>query len=171
MTPVLQTARLLLRPFTMADAGDVFAYASNPNVSRWTTWETHRTVRDAEGFVEMVLGRPATEYIWAITVIGEGKVVGAIEFSLKSETEAEFHYVLGEPYWNRGIMTEAGKAVLEWGLAMYPKVGRVATRAVTANRGSTRVMEKCGLTLVGTRLDKWAKYAEPVEQSEYELVR
>ena len=48
-SPRIQTARLLLRPFEMSDAADVFAYASNPNVSRFTTFETARTLADSEG--------------------------------------------------------------------------------------------------------------------------
>ena len=47
--------RPLLRPFERSDAPDVFAYASNPNVARYTSWETHRTLADSEAFIEMVL--------------------------------------------------------------------------------------------------------------------
>ncbi len=54
-TPTLQTLRLLLRPFDRADAADVFAYASNPNVARFTTWNPHRTISDSHVFCP---GRP-----------------------------------------------------------------------------------------------------------------
>jgi RimJ/RimL family protein N-acetyltransferase len=51
-TATIQTARLILRPFVRGDAVDVFAYASNPNVSRYTTWQTHRTLADSEAFID-----------------------------------------------------------------------------------------------------------------------
>ena len=170
-TPTLQTSRLLLRPFDRADAADVFAYASNPNVSRYTTWETHRTLADAEAFIDMVLGRGADNYCWAIRLRDDAHVIGAIEFNIHGESgaEAQFHYVLAEPHWNRGLMTEAARAVLAWGLAQYPKVRRVVTYAMTQNTASRRVMEKCGLNFVGVKTGKWAKFPEPVELSEYAM--
>jgi RimJ/RimL family protein N-acetyltransferase len=170
-TPTLQTPRLLLRPFERSDAADVFAYASNPNVSRYTTWQTHRTIDDAESFIDMVLKRGADKYCWAIRLADEPHVIGAIEFGIRGEggAEAEFHFVLGEPHWNRGLMTEAARAVLDWGLRQYPKVRRVVTYAMTENHASQRVMEKCGLKLVGVHQKKWAKFPGPVELSEYAM--
>jgi [ribosomal protein S5]-alanine N-acetyltransferase len=170
-TPAIQTARLLLRAFTRADALDVFAYASNPNVSRYTTWQTHRTAADSEAFIEMVLARGPGSHTWAITQLYEPPVIGAIEFGLHGNAEAQFHYVLAEPFWNRGVMTEAARAVLLWGLSRYPAVQRVVTRAMTENVGSHRVMEKCGLRFEQTRLYRWNKSNDPVEQREYACAR
>jgi ribosomal-protein-alanine N-acetyltransferase len=174
-TPTLQTPRLLLRPFERSDAADVFAYASNPNVSRHTTWQTHRTIADADAFIEMILQRGPDKYCWAIRLADDPRVIGAIEFGIRGDNlgesgvEAEFHYVLGEGHWNRGLMTEAARAVLDWGLRRYPKVRRVVTYAMTENRASQRVMEKCGLKFVGVHQKKWAKFAGPVELSEYAM--
>ena len=170
-SPELQTSRLVMRNFDRADAADVFAYASNPSVSRYTTWQTHRTVADAEAFIDMVLGRGADDYCWAIRLRGDPHVSGAIEFNVRGESgeEAQFHYVLAEPQWNRGLMTEAGRAVLAWGLAQYPNVRRVVTYAMSQNTASRRVMEKCGLKFVALRSGKWAKFADPVELSEYAM--
>src|SRR4051794_15606468 len=117
MTPTLTTDRLLLRPFTCADAADVFAYASNPNVSRYTTWQTHRSIADSEAFIGMVLGRPPDQHAWAILQRDDPVVIGAIEFGLKPDAaEAQIDYVLAESFWNRGLMTEAARAVLHYGL-------------------------------------------------------
>jgi ribosomal-protein-alanine N-acetyltransferase len=170
-TPILQTDRLLLRPFTQADAADVFVYASNPNVSRYCTWQTHRTIADAEAFIEMVLNRPATEYTWAIRLLHDATVIGAIEFGLSSGTEAQFHYVLSEPFWNRGLMTEAGQAVVRWGMDAHPKIRRLFTSAMSQNIGSQRVMEKCGLQLERVIVEKWDKYPEPIQLRQYALIR
>jgi ribosomal-protein-alanine N-acetyltransferase len=169
-TPIIRTERLLLRSFERADAGDVFAYASNPNVSRFTTWQTHRTIASSESFIDWAMNRP-DGYTWAIRLINEPPVIGAIDFDLTTETDAEFHYVLSEPFWNRGLMTEAARALLEWGLKSHPAVRRISTSAMSQNTASLRVMEKCGLRFSRTRFVKWEKFAESVEETEYVLLR
>lgn len=168
-TPTIQTARLLLQPFTRADAADVFAYASNPNVSRFTTWQTHRTVADSEGFIERVLAGGPDEHTWAIRQLNQATVIGAIEFNLIAPAEADFHYVLSEPFWNRGLMTEAARAVVAWGLEHYPMIRRVITQAMSQNIASVRVMGKCGLKFDRRCLVKWDKLDDPVEESVYVL--
>ena len=170
-TPTIETERLVLRPFDRADAADVFAYASDPGVSRFTTWETHQTLEDSLAFIEMVLGRRESEMTWAIRLRTSPKVIGAIEFGPTDQTEAQFHYVLAQPFWNQGLMTEAARAVLVWGLEHYPAVKAVVSWAVTQNVGSQRVMEKCGLRFDRVQMHRWSKCTEPVEQRHYRLVR
>jgi [ribosomal protein S5]-alanine N-acetyltransferase len=170
-TPTIETERLVLRPFDRADAANVFAYASDPSVSRFTSWETHRTPDDSLAFIEMVLGRPESEMTWAIRLRTSPKVIGAIEFGPTDQAEARIDYVLAEPFWNQGLMTEAAKAVLAWGLEHCPAVNAVASCAVTQNVGSQRVMEKCGLTFDRVQTHRWPKCTEPVEQRHYRLLR
>jgi ribosomal-protein-alanine N-acetyltransferase len=170
-TPIIETNRLRLSPFTRDDGAAVFDYASNPNVSRFTTWLTHQTIADSEAFIEMVLRRPAHEHTWAIRLRDDRRAVGAIEFGLKNDCDADFHYVLAEPLWNQGLMTEAARAVVAWGLEHYPAVRRVFTMAISENVAPQRVMEKCGLQFERVHLDRWAKFPEPVELQEYALIR
>jgi ribosomal-protein-alanine N-acetyltransferase len=72
---MIETDRLLLRPFERADAADVFGYASNPNVSRYTSWSTHRTLADSEAFIDMVLSRGPGKHTWAVCLREESRVV------------------------------------------------------------------------------------------------
>src|SRR5271166_6613996 len=44
--PVLSTPRLMLRPITDADATDIFLYSCNPNITRFTLWNTHESLDD-----------------------------------------------------------------------------------------------------------------------------
>jgi len=48
--PTLETKRLILRPIVPDDTTAVFMYASNPNVTRFTLFETHQTVEDSRWF-------------------------------------------------------------------------------------------------------------------------
>ena len=51
LPPTLETDRLILRPVVPDDTTAVFMYASNPNVTRFTLFETHQTVEDSRWFV------------------------------------------------------------------------------------------------------------------------
>jgi ribosomal-protein-alanine N-acetyltransferase len=171
MTPTLETERLLLRPFSHDDADDVFAYASNPNVSRYTTWTTHQARSDAESFIERLLTAPDSSHTWAIRLRECPTVIGSFELSLTALDEAEVHYALAEPFWSRGLLTEAARTVVRWGWARYPLLRRISSRAMTQNRGSLRVMEKCGLAFERIVVERWAKFDEPVEQHEHAAYR
>ncbi|MBX6342671.1 MAG: GNAT family N-acetyltransferase, partial [Thermomicrobiaceae bacterium] len=78
--PRLETERLALRPLRLADAGDVFAYASDPEVARYTSWEPHRSIEESRAFLRQVLaayavGRTGT---WGIVDRASGRVVGTV---------------------------------------------------------------------------------------------
>ncbi len=76
--PELETERLLLRRMRLDDAEAMFAYASDPEVTRYVLWETHRSIEDSEGFL-----RVATEGYargdfggWGIVLKEDGAFVG-----------------------------------------------------------------------------------------------
>ena len=169
--PEIVTPRLRLKGFELSDAEDVFAYGSDPEVSRFTTWQTHRSIEDARSYIGKLLDDGPHEPCWAIRLRDETRVIGAIEMGPCDKAEAGLHYVLAKPYWNRGLMSEAAGAVLRWGFESYPNLNRVVTSAVAENFGSRRVMEKCGLRFERTRPEKWAKLPEPVELAVYSITR
>jgi ribosomal-protein-alanine N-acetyltransferase len=166
-TTVIHTLRLTLDECTRADAADVFAYASNPNVARFTSWMPHTQLEQSEAFIETILARPAPHHTWAIRTRTDRRMVGAAEFVLVSDQEANLAYVLAEEFWNQGLMTEAVRAVIAWGLATHSKVSQIRAFALAENVGSRRVLEKCGLSLVQIRPIQWPKFTEPVEDAEY----
>jgi ribosomal-protein-alanine N-acetyltransferase len=168
--PSLKTSRLSLTPFVAGDARAVFAYASNPNVSRYTTWKTHTSVSDAERFLRWVQGRKS-DFCWAIRPIPSDVAKGAIEFGLEDATKGAVHFVLAEDLWNQGFMTEAVDAVVGWAFGAVDGLERVATVALSANRGSCRVLEKCGFRFDGLVQEKWDKFEDPVELATYSLTR
>ena len=150
--PMLETARLTLRPIRREDGADVFAYGADPEVSRYTTWEAHRSVDDARVFVDWVLGeyegvRPAP---WGIVQRDGGRLIGACDVAdwRPEHARAEIGYVLGRPYWGRGYMTEAIGAMLAFG---FQELGLNRIEAVCAveNAASERVMQKVGMRFEG----------------------
>lgn len=80
--PTLETDRILLRPMTMRDAQDIFAYASDPEVARHVLWDAHRTIRDTRSYLRCILDqyRRGEASSFCIVLKETGHVVGTIGF-------------------------------------------------------------------------------------------
>lgn len=148
----IQTARLLLRPYLLADRDDIFEYASQTAVTDWVRFATHVTKADTEKFLQQRLAEQQSgERIgWAIELIAERKVIGGCGFLNIAELDkrAEFGYVINPRYWSKGFATEAALAAVPYGFA---KLGlhRIEAFTFPANTGSVRVLEKCGFRREG----------------------
>ncbi len=155
--PRLETSRLVLRPFRMRDAADVFEYTSDEEVARFVLWDPHRSISDTRASIRAIRkmyrqGRPSS---WAIELTGEKKVIGSIGFMWVSpeNRSAEVGYSLSRHYWNRGIMTEALSRVLRSAFEDLP-LHRIEAQYDIRNPASGRVMEKCGMQKEGLLRDR-----------------
>lgn len=146
-TPDLQTERLLLRRLTREDAADIFAYASDPEVARLTTWEAHRTLDDSLQYLERVrtwydegFGGP-----WGLVLKDTGTLVGTCGLAVVPEHyRAELGYAIARSCWGQGLMTEAALAAIHFGFVSLG-LNRIEARCRLDNIASARVMEKCGM--------------------------
>ena len=134
--PEIETERLILKGFTLADADDVFAYASNPNVLRQTTARSPRKLSETEEYVRSILDSPLDSFTWAIRLKTGSTVVGAIEFDLGNGSTGSIHNALAEDCWNKGLMTEACRAVLVWAFQNHRDLEAVKTDALDTKSGS-----------------------------------
>jgi ribosomal-protein-alanine N-acetyltransferase len=151
--PVLETDRLRLRPFEPSDAPALFAIASNPNVTRFTIWEPHRSVDDSRAFLgDYVRGRylEGVPDPYAIELKSSCELIGATGCYWASQPNhcMEFGYWLAEPFWGRGLATEAARALVRHVFASYD-VERVQAHFIEGNEASGRVLEKAGLRFEG----------------------
>lgn len=151
--PSIETERLLLRSMSVDDAEGMFAYASDPEVTRYVVWETHGTVDDSRAFLELTVsayqsGEPAG---WGIVHKKDGKFVGTcgvVSWS-PEHARAEIGYVLARSYWGRGLVTEAVRAMIRFGFERL-NLNRIEARCIEENMASARVMEKAGMRYEGT---------------------
>ncbi len=150
--PVIETARLLLRPFRMSDAADVQRLAGDPAVADTTLNIPHPY---GDGLAEEWIashgpGFEAGRLVnFAITSREDGRLLGAIGLTLAGEERTgELGYWVGVPYWNRGYCTEAAAAVVEYGFAAHA-LERIHARHLLRNPGSGRVMQKIGMRSEG----------------------
>lgn len=148
----LQTPRLLLRKLTIEDAEDIFAYASDPQVTRYTLWDHHQSIKDTYEYLNNIafkLYRSGKGMKWGIVEKESGKLIGTC--SLHTETihrRAELGYVLARDYWGRGLMTEAAQTAIAFGFHVMHLL-RIQAYCAVENVGSAKVLEKSGMQFEG----------------------
>jgi RimJ/RimL family protein N-acetyltransferase len=145
-----RTARLFLRPITMADAGPIFAaYMRNPEVTLFLIWRPNRTRQDIESYIRRCQETPPHR---ARTYVMQGRkdsvIRGCFDLRQADRHRLEFGYVLARAFWGQGLMTEALTEIVRWALAQ-PSIFRIGAVCDTENFGSARVMEKAGLIKEG----------------------
>ena len=153
--PVLQTERLILRPITAADARAIFLYASNPNLTRFTLFETHQTIDDSLWFAtDYVRSRYASREPDPFGIVLKADpirtVVGSLGAHWVSQPNGtmELGFSLAEPYWGRGLVAEAARAVIGYVFGEYA-VERLQAQVFVGNDASERVLRKLGFTREG----------------------
>lgn len=150
--PIIETERLILRRMRLQDAEDLFAYGSDPEVTRTTTWPTHLSIDDSRAFLTMVLEQyECGEHAgWGIEHRADGKFIGTVGFGSFTQNGyvAELGYVIARPYWGQGLTTEAARAVIRFGFD-YLGLHRIQATCLVDNVGSYRVMEKAGMRFEG----------------------
>jgi [ribosomal protein S5]-alanine N-acetyltransferase len=163
--PLLTTLRLTLSSFDLlTDTSAVFAYASDPEVARFTSWMPHNSPADSAVWIETVKGSDSVKsgrrhHCWAIRIrSSDGTAVGAVEFAQGPADVARVDFVLARPLWGKGLMTEAVTAVVDWAFRALPELTSVRSGGLAANLGSIRVMQKCGLVLEGRETLAFAKF-------------
>ncbi|MCC6904498.1 MAG: GNAT family N-acetyltransferase [Anaerolineae bacterium] len=151
--PFLETERLVLRKVTLSDAEDLYEYASDPEVSRYLPWRPHQSIEDSRQFLTMIAGAYDRAELapWGLQHKEDRKFIGTITFHDWSipDARAEIGYALSRSYWGKGLMTEAGRAVVTFGFTVM-ELNRIQARCIVENVGSSRVMEKIGMSYEGT---------------------
>ena len=173
-TQPLQTERLLLRRFRVEDAQGMFDnWAKDERVTRYLTWMPHESPDMTRHLLEDWCANyiKPDYYNWIIEF--EGEIIGNISVVRLDERDewAELGYCMGCAYWNRGIMTEAAGAVIDY---LFAEIGvnRVGIWHAVENPGSGRVAQKCGLTFEGTKREFFKSNAgEFLDISEYGIIR
>jgi RimJ/RimL family protein N-acetyltransferase len=143
---MIETERLILRPWQESDAEELYAYASDPSVGPPAGWPPHTSVENSREIILRVLSKGETYAV----CLKNGKAVGSIGLHLNGSTdmterddECELGYWIGKPFWGQGLIPEAARALLRYAF------GTLGMRAVwcgyyEGNEKSRRVQEKCG---------------------------
>jgi [ribosomal protein S5]-alanine N-acetyltransferase len=172
--PDLETERLLLRRLTGADADDMFAYASDADVARYTTWTPHESVEDSRDFIRRVMSEyedfNRSSWTWGIYLKEESKIIGTLGIWGRSHFRAEVGYAIGKAYWGKGYVTEAVGAVLTYAFGTL-ELNRIEAECLPDNVASARVMEKCGMLYEGTMRERMFNKGQFVDLKLYAILR
>lgn len=152
-TQNIETERLLLRKFKISDAHQMFNnWAKDSENVKYLSWQAHKNIDETLKILNKWLSeyKNKNSYRWCITLKNNDNVIGDISVIdlLEKNACCEIGYVLSKRYWNRGIMTEALRAVIKY---LFENVGlnRIQLKHMIDNPASGKVMIKCGMQFEG----------------------
>ena len=147
---MIETERLILRPFRQSDLQDFYEYASVEGVGEMAGWAHHETMEKTQ---EILNGFIEEDKTFAIVFRDNGKVIGSLGIEKYGREEAltefegykgrELGFVLSKDYWGKGIMAEAVDAVIHY-LFDQLDFDFLICGHYDFNSQSRRVQEKCG---------------------------
>ena len=161
-----------IRPLKNSDRKNIALYANNKKI-----WQNLRdvmphpyTLEDADNFLEIVA---LEDPVCTFAIEFEGKFAGVCGLNLQPDiyrNSCEIGYWIAEPYWSKGVATEAVKCVTEYAFKTLDKV-RVFTGVFEYNKASIRVLEKCGFEKEGVFKSALTKDGKLYDEVRYALLR
>ena len=143
---MMQTKRLILRPWQEADAESLYAYAKDPDIGLPAGWPPHKSVEDSRGVIRYVFSAPETYAV----CLEDGSPIGSIGLKLRGSTdmtdredECELGYWIGKPFWGQGLIPEAARELLRYAFRELG-MGAVWCGYYEGNEKSKKVQEKLG---------------------------
>lgn len=157
----IDTQRLKLRPIELKDAEDMFDYASQGEFLKYVPFKPHESLEETKKVIEEVFLTKKDKRMpetWAIVLKENGKMIGTIDFNHlnKRTNEADVGYVLHQDYYNQGLMTEALKAVIEFGFRFFG-LNKIYARCHPLNFASSKVMAKAGMEFEEAESDAYGQ--------------
>ena len=145
---ILKTDKFILHPWQYSDIDSLLKYANNKKVAdNLTDAFPHPYIKkDAESFLERFM-HDAPLRAFAIEINKEA--CGAISVFPQTDIHRKTlrsGYWLAEPYWGKGIITEAIKLMIVYGFNTFDII-RIFARPFSTNTASQRVLEKAGMVL------------------------
>lgn len=115
----------------------------------WGPYDEAGTRTFLKSVVERKSALPRTSYVFAITLMESGRLIGHCGIYLTDEgRQAVLGWILHQDFWNRGFMTESVNALLRFGFEEL-RLHRICAYCNTENGATSRVMEKCGMRREG----------------------
>lgn len=146
-TPIIETDRLILRPFCEDDTQDVYeCWESDPEVAKYMFWCSHNDIEKTKQWILSEIERISSDqwYRWAVVTKVDNELIGTGLIYFEDEYNLfEVAYNFGKRYWGKGYATETMQAVVDFAketLELKELVGRYAKN----NPASGNVLKKLG---------------------------
>ncbi len=172
----IETERLRLREFVQADWPAMLDATCPESMVFFDSppFDEELAKGWVDAAVEQQQNDPRMQYVFAVELKSESKVIGYCDLVIRAPIECEmaysgFRYI--PEYWGNGYGTEAEMAILEYG---FQELGlqRVSLICEPENVGSWRIMEKCGMRREGHEIlgDWTSKRKKRVDQYHYAIL-
>lgn len=170
--PTLKTKRLLLRKVKMSDSKDMFEYTQDIEVARHVLWDAHTSIFETRSFIRFLLKQYKNGDPSNYAIEYNNKVIGTVGFmSLEPENKsAEVGYSMSREFWNKGIMTEALNAIIQFGFEVL-RLNRIEAKYEFDNAASGKVMKKCGMHFEGKQREKIYNKGRYADIYQYAILR
>jgi len=146
---ILITDRLILRTIGAGDAEAIAALADNYKIAVMLARLPYPyKLADARQFIDWVNEKREGEGTFGLYLKPEAAFIGICSYEWHGEDAPEFGYWLGEPYWGRGYMSEAARAVIAHAFRIK-RHQKLLSGCRLQNLASRRVLEKVGFEHVG----------------------
>ena len=153
-TPRLETERLILRKFTAADLNALYEIYSDAEVNEFLPWFPLKSLGEAKAFYAQRYERAyagSRSYHYAICLKTNDYPIGYINVSM--DDSCDFGYGLRREFWRRGIVTEAGKAVI--GQLRKDGITYITATHDINNPRSGAVMKRLGMNYCYSYEEQW----------------
>ncbi len=152
---LLETPRLLLRPFGSGDAALVHAVYSDPEVMRYVATGPMADIAEHRAAAAGLRRPPAAARLLVLggdRARSSGTLIGDAGLYRTPAGEVELGYTLGAAWWGRGYATEAAGALARRPRSRSSRSQEVIALAEPANVASLHVLEKLGMRRDGERI-------------------
>lgn len=168
----IELGEYVIRDLAIEDASSIAQYADNRKIAMWLRdrFPYPYTAADANNFLAAVT-RQDPRTVFAIAT--QREVIGGIGLEFRDDVHrftAELGYWLGEPFWGRGIMTEAVRRFTEWAFENL-EVHRIYASIFDGNDASVRVLEKAGFQREGRQRAAVFKNGRILDQLLYAKIK
>lgn len=147
---MIETERLIIRPWRESDRAPYFALNADPDVRRFLGPPQNRAETDAALDRQAVAQAAHGHCFWALERRDDAALIGfcgLLPGKAPIDGKIEIGWRLGRAYWQQGYAREAAEACLAWGWANLPDPAIYAI-TVPANSASWGLMERLGMTRV-----------------------
>jgi ribosomal-protein-alanine N-acetyltransferase len=147
----LQTKNLMIRPFELADAADVFLLSQEPGMKKWIPDQVYQDEKEAKEVLGFLISQYKDEFkpdeapiVYSIVLKSINKVIGHVGLGPYSD-HCEVGYAIAEKYWGNGYASEAVIAYSKW-FIHQSRIKKIYGVVASENIGSAKVLEKSGYT-------------------------
>jgi len=169
--PILESARLILRPYREDDVPELLPLIGAREVAATTLRIPHPyTEKDAREFIA-VMQHDGENVRRAVTLRSDGRIIGGVGLHVNEKhRHAELGYWIGTPYWGQGYATEASRALVRYGFEMLG-LHRIFATHFGQNTPSARVLLKLGMRYEGCQRQHYLKWNEFLDSEQYGILR